>query len=254
MVLSVLIMSIMGIIVFGLSSVVINNIVLSRHYDHAMRAYYGAESSIEQALYEARKLDRVLLEDSGELPNGVNWVRQIDATQDYAFFVEIPKDKFIQLDLFDVDDPACLSENTTGVVCDWESMNITWEGTGSLQATLTSWDTGNVIDYDPESFEEVQYISASSPWVLNDLEAQKNYRLKLKAIVDDVQNVQIQLFDQDNTVGDIVQIPNFLTLYGRGTYGQNRQALQVSIPRKAPLSSLYDFVIFSEDDIVKELE
>lgn len=253
MVISVLIMSIMGVIVFALSTSVIQQIDFSQNIDNATLAYYGAESSMEQALYDARKLNIIHLQDSGEFSNNVTWKRTIDPTQEFMQFKKIPKNTFVQVDLFDADDPSCSSVETTRIACDWESMNLEWEGDGTVELTITSWVADSVIDYNPEQYTEVRYISATTPWILNDLESGKNYRLKIKSLLDDISLVTLTLYAEDNAIGDIVSIPNFLTIYGEGSYRHNKQALTVKIPRKVPLSSLYDYVIFSEDDIVKEL-
>lgn len=253
MVISVLIMSIMSVVVFALSTLLMRQIDFSQNLDNATLAYYGAESSMEEALYDARKQDIVTLEQEGEFTNNVTWKREITPVQENIVYPKIEKNTFIELDLFDVEDPSCSSFESTGVACNWESMNIDWEGAGSIQLTITSWETAATIDVDPENIEEDRYISASSPWLLNDLQAFKNYRIKIKALYDTVENVTVTLYDEDNASGSIVSIPNFLTITGQGSYRKNKQALRVRIPRQAPLSSLFDFVIFSEDDIVKEL-
>ena len=253
MVISVLLMSIMSVIAFGLSTVIIKQVDFSRNLDNAVLAYYGAESSMEQTLYDARKRNLVILEDDGELQNGVTWNRVINPVQEELTFPSILENRFVQVDLFDPDDPSCNSAASTGITCNWESGIISWEGTGSIELTITSWDTSEVINFGTEEIEEQEYLAASSPWVINDLDAYRNYRFKIKSIFGDIENVSLSLYEQDNGSGKIVPVPNYLTIRGEGKYRNNKQALSVRVPRKAPLSSLYDYVLFSEEDIVKEL-
>lgn len=253
MVISVLLMSIMSVVAFGLSTVIIKQVDFSRNFDYALLAYYGAESSMEQTLYDARKRDLVILEDGGTLTNDVEWSRIIDPVQEELTFQEILENRFVQVDLFDPDDVLCESVATTGIECLWESMIVTWEGTGSIETTVTRWDTGEIVSFGVDDIEEEEYLAASSPWILNDLESYNNYRLKIKAVFGDVENLTLTLYDQDNGSGEIVAVPNYLTIRGEGEYRSNKQALSVRVPRKAPLSSLYDYVLFSEEDIVKEI-
>lgn len=253
LVISVLIMSIMGVIVFSLSTYVIRQIDFSHNLDNAMLAYYAAESSMEEALYDVRKSDSVKLSEDGVFSNKVNWRRVIVPVKDDLTFPIIEKNKFVQLDLFDTDDLSCSSGVETSIYCDWESMLLTWEGDGGLQVTITSWARDSEISFDPDSLNEVKYISASSSWLINELDSSMNHRVKIKAVTDDVSDVKVTLFKEDNAFGGVVPVPNFLTIKGEGISGKNHQVLTVTVPRKAPLSSLYDYVLFSEEDIVKEL-
>lgn len=252
MAISVLIMSIMSIVVFSLSNVVLKQIDLSRNFDNSLLAYYGAESGIEEGIFDVRKLDLAKSQSNGEFLNGVIWNRVVIPTKEEVVFKKIERNKFVQLDLFDQDDPSCGSGDENGVYCNWESMSLQWEGDATLDLQITTWTPTSAIDYEAQNKKEVKYILATSPLILNDLEFFKLHRIKIKSLFDDIQNLKVVLYSEDDKNGKIVPIPNFLTIKSTGKSRLNKSSLLVEILRKTPLSSLYDYVIFSEDDITKE--
>lgn len=70
-----LILSVVMAISVGLSSIIITELKISTDVDKSSRAYYAAESGIEEALYLLRKERRApeSLSGSGELGNGASF-------------------------------------------------------------------------------------------------------------------------------------------------------------------------------------
>jgi hypothetical protein len=48
-----------------------------------------------------------------------------------------------------------------------------------------------------------------------------------------------------------VAIPARIVLNSTGKYSTVRQAIRVTMPRRSPMSGLYDYVLFSECSLVK---
>lgn len=252
LVLTLLIMSIMAVIALTLSVVIINQLKFSQNIDNAMNAYYGAESGIELGLYETRKLDLTQDYSTGMFDNGVEWERRVELLRDEITFNRILENKSIQLDLFDPDNPECNSVGDNAIECINESMIVTWDGQVNLEISYTEWPIGPIVNWSPTEQTEKRFIATTSPYVLNTLKTDHNYRVKVKPLFDDVENLSITLYNQDDGLGDIVPIPNFLVINGVGSFRNSKQGIRVDVPRKIPLSPLFDYVIFSEDDVIKE--
>ncbi|MFA6354059.1 MAG: hypothetical protein WCW93_03955, partial [Candidatus Paceibacterota bacterium] len=52
-------------------------------------------------------------------------------------------------------------------------------------------------------------------------------------------------------INDQIDIPSRLIIASQAVYGNSQQIVRVHAPMRAPLSGLYDFVLFSEQEIVK---
>ncbi len=246
LVLSLIMLTVMLAVTVGLSSAFVTELRLSKNLDEAVFSYYGAESGIEYGMYDARKTDLSLnTSDSGIFDNNVEWTRD---TTDYIEFLsldEILEDRSIQLDFYNHDNPATAS----GVA----SLVFDWDGAGSWALIkVTSWTPAASIDWSTKS--DVEYLRAvsASTYTIN-LTSTKAYSVKMKALYNNMSNVTVTAYDGADGTGNTVDIPNFLDITGTGEYGNSKQAINVRIPRGIPLSSLYNYVIFSEESLVKEL-
>ncbi len=255
MVITVMILAVMSVIVFSLSIIMNRQIDFTKNLDYSLLAYYGAESSLEQALFEARKLDIISLSKQGVLLNNVKWKRDIQTTKNGLFFKKVLKNKSVQVDLFDPDNLSCVN-STIGVNCNWDSLKLEWQGGGTILLTITEWQASNFINFNIEknTVKTVRLLNVTTPWIINSIKPQTNYRLKIKPLFNDIYNLKIHIYSKDDAEGIEIPIPNYLTIKALGEYKQNKQALKVTVPRNTPLSNLYDYVLFSQEDIKKEVK
>ncbi len=248
LVLAVILMTVMLAVVIGLSRAFVTELRLSKNLDDAVFSYYGAESGIEYGMYDARKTDLSLSGSttSGTFANNVQWTRTTDDEIASLSLSQISQDKSVQLDFYNQDDPT--------VASGLGSLVFNWDGAGSWALIkVTSWTPAATIDWSTKS--DVEYLRAVSgvDYSIN-LTSTKAYSIKIKALYSNMTDVTVVAYDGADGTGTQVPIPNFLDITGVGQYGNSKQAINVSMTRGLPLSSLYNYVIFTEESLVKELE
>lgn len=229
------------------SRLVINEVLQSVQLDRSIVAFYAAEAGVERALYQARNddfdADAISLL-AADLPNNSSYQLVAKDTED-ALYASLAQDDSYQVDLFDASGLSALDNPI-------RSLRVSWTGAGSwLEIKWTAWTTGGVID-NPQS----AYISqVSSPYTvqLNDSTVYL-YRVRIIARNAPASNIQITAY---NSLGAQVPIPGRASIKGLGKYPvgspkASTQAILVTMPQQSPVSGLYDYVLYSEEDIKKE--
>jgi hypothetical protein len=74
------------------------------------------------------------------------------------------------------------------------------------------------------------------------------YRVRLRAEHGTLRDVVVKAFDRFNQQA---KVPGRVVVDGYGEFGGIVQRVTVRVPRRSPLSSLFDFAIFSECSLVK---
>jgi hypothetical protein len=231
----------------GMGHIIISELQQSILIDHAIIAYYAAESALESSLYQIRSLETPLtsLPLSGTLDNGATW--ELDWSYEQTDInTNIPENTTYQLDLFDPDDLSWFPNI--------EALRFVWEGSGKLEIAYISWVPGASITWPQEDYYAESPISFVSPAIvytaLDDLHA---YRIRLKAVDGDIDNLNITGWSDDGLLPGTQQpLPSHITLNARGSYGKSRQAISATTPRFNQLSGIFDFVLFSEQQVTKE--
>lgn len=236
------------------TTIVISNLVQSslketRYVASAGAAYYAAESGLEKALYNIRKID--FLPKDGDCHVGFDCELSVDDKATAELSLNLKKNDTIQFDLFSLEDNS-LSDNA-------ESMGLTWDGDDTwLEVSLAVWDKGGVIDWQTQSAPFVKddlnvqkYLYSSGPAINNALSANKNYRVRVKALYGEAQNLKIKLSNADNLLGAPLAFPNFLKIKTVGSDHNSTQTIKAEMPRFSPLGGVFDYVLFSEEKIVK---
>lgn len=232
-----------------ISNLIQNSIKETSFVSSAAAAYYAAESGIEKALFDIRKQDVLPTNGDCGVENDCELI--IDDKSTAELDLELKKDQTIQFDLFNFEDNSLSSKA--------ESMGLSWTGADSwLEATLTSWDVGSVIDWQQptapfakEDLNVQKYLYSQGSAINNALSANKNYRVRVKALYGGAIDLKIKLFNTDNLLGQQLAFPNFLTIKAIGSDRDSTQTVTVAMPRFTPLGGLFDYVIFSEDKLVK---
>jgi hypothetical protein len=232
-----------------ISNLIQNSIKETGFVSSAMSAYYAGESGLEKALFDIRKQD--ILPKNGDC--GVSYACEltIDDQSTAELDLELKKDQTVQFDLFNFDDNSLSGKA--------ESMGLSWLSNGSwLEVTTVAWDVGVAIDwqqptvpFDKEDLNVQKYLYSSGTSINNALSANKNYRVRVKALYDDAQDLKIKLFNTDNLLGQQLAFPNFLNIKVVGSDRDSTQTIVAEMPRWSPLAGLFDYVIFSEVQLVK---
>lgn len=248
LVIAILLMTVMLAVAVGLSNAFVTELKLSSNLDDAVYSYYGAESGIEYGLYDARKTDLTLAASTATdtFANGVQWTRTTDDTVPSLSLVQIEEDKSVQLDFFDPDDPSVAS-GLGSIVIDWSGASGSW-----TLVKITSWTPAASVDWSTKADQEYLRADSAASFIIN-LTSSKAYKIKIKALHANMNSVNITAYDGADATGSTVDIPNFLDITGEGEFGTSHQAINVSMPRGIPLASLYNYVIFTEESLTKEL-
>lgn len=261
--LSLLVLSSVVIAAAGLGSLILSSLQQTRIIDSAIIAYYAAESSVEEALYLLRRgedVDPASLStaDPQPLGNGATWQRQVGLGESVVR-TEIPRDSFQEFTLFDPDamfnEAANRGLDIAKIVVDWAPE----AGCGTvdlpcprLNVTVLQWQR-ELIAWSENAAKTSVYTSTpeeprSSATIALDDPLNRFYKLRLRADDADLRDVAVSFYD---SADQLTNVPGRVLIQATGDYGGTRQQLTVRLPRKPPLSGIFDFAIFSECSVVK---
>lgn len=226
----------------GLGSLILNMLQQTKVVDQSAVAYYAAETGIEESLYNARKTGNLPESFASRIVGDSTWSSRVSDTKE-IIYATIPKDEFIEINLFDPNDP--IADN------DIYRVEIDWSDSCSdcsvLRATMVGWLPGSPIFWVPNA-ETRSYDFMVRPADMITGPSNKLYKLRLRARNADLEDVVIRAYDSsDNPVG----LPGRVEIDVTGEFGETRRRLFASMLRGAPLSGIYDFVLFSECSLVK---
>jgi len=261
--LALLVLSSVVIASSGLGSLILNSLQQSRIIDSSIMAYYAAEGAAEQAIYSVRKtelgvnwaLDLSVPQDSAvKLHNGTTWFRSV-VGKEQVVNTMIPRDSFYEVALYDPDQEDQPLDEQMGVVrLDWS--NEPCEGEEdicpSLLVTLVRWDPLSEI-WSEEATTTWRFASKASGETSTqpiNVEPGYLYKMRLRAEDADIKDIKVSAYT-DETQAVHVDLPGRIRIDAYGTFGSTRQHLAVRLPRRTPLSGLYDFALFSECSLVK---
>jgi hypothetical protein len=259
--LAMLIMSGIIAVSTATSRLILNEFLQSLQLDKATVAFYAAEAGVEKSLFEVRKKDfsPEELAGSGLLSNQASY-ELITKDNESVLYASLDQDETYQLDLFDNDSLQALSSPI-------RSIRISWEGPGSyLEVTWRAWKTDGSIQQSGNLYTDGAYISqASSPYYFQFYDSSVYlYRVRISARGAAVNNMAISAYGNLNPVANCnpltacqVSIPGRVSIkaigeYPDGSLNASRQAILTTMPQTSPLAGLYDYVLFSEEEIKKE--
>ncbi len=260
----------------GSSVLVVNELRQSQSLDESLSAAYAAEAGIEDGLYVVkakRPIDtlanaKTALDSNayrGSFSNFAAWSRTAD-TEDTFVVNHLRPDQTATLDLFNPDD-------ATGAF-GMQSLLVKWNddcgGQTWLETTVLTWEASSALSFDPATqrvFKQTNAcVNATGHCVdipLNGLEghqfqATHVYRLGFRALATtgasvncSVENLSVKVYPQPNQAGIPIPLPARVVVKSTGSYARSKQALNATVPWRAPVSGLLNFVIFSEEPIEK---
>lgn len=266
--LSTLIVSALFSSVIYISALSLRQISQAVNTDNAFIAFYTAESSNEQAVYYIRNklyeniedlnLDEKIFTDSNSSVS-----REL-SDEVYGIFTGIKKDKFFQADMFDVDDVNYIS-NISYLELNW---NDTCSGDSWLELTANEWSSGDSINWflginqshvQKTLLNNASYLKSDNTQIENiggsTLQTSKLYQFRLKALYCDIYNLRFAAYD---SLGNMLPFKNIFNIksvgeYPAGSTKANRQALSTNLRKFSPLSGLFDYVLFSEKSLIKDI-
>ncbi|MFH1226194.1 MAG: hypothetical protein V1684_02845 [bacterium] len=239
----------------GMAFIVINEIQQSRDVDYSVIAYYAAEAGVEQGLFLLRKSGMAIHDlEIGEserviLDNGASWVRPVENGEPQIFGA-IERDATLSVDLYDADslseDPEIGSIKIDG-----------YDDTAWLETTLVEWPVGSGLTWGNQLQQTVyksihSFVPGEDICVTNPPQTGYAYRLRIKALYDDVEDpLIVTVWGDDQCSTGNKDILGRIVITGIGSYSHSLQAVKVSLPRYSPLSSVFDYIVFSEESLSK---
>lgn len=239
------------------TSVAVGTIVTSalrggKRADNVALASYASESAVEEFLFDVRRRDRVPSSASGALPNGATWERTVETTVP-ELTLTLTRDRVEQLDLFDA--AGTLAETNIRFL---EIVPIgTPDPAAWLEVTWVPW-IGERQEWAPAVARPAIGPSELRPeGVTVDLGAlpagvdggrPSAYRVRFRALHADVGTVRVRAMDGSRAA---VALPARIRAVVHGTVGGAQYATVVELPPRQPLAPVFDYVLFSECDIVK---
>jgi hypothetical protein len=245
---ALLIMSSVVIGSIGIGTLIFDLLQQTRITDSSTLAFYAAESGIEQSLFNARRTGKIPDSygelEANNLANITKWWGSATGTTE-IIYTEINENDFIEVDLYDPDAPA-IATNIDHVEVIWSDSCV---GCSVLRASVASWLPGAQITWteDTARFDHpFEFIGGFAELSLGP--PTKLYKLRLRAKNNTLENVVIRAHD---SLENVQSIPGRLTIDLIGQHLDVRRRLIATLPRSAPLSGIFDFVIFSECSLVK---
>ncbi len=258
--LSLLILS--GVLSVGaiMAGVVIREIRQSQSLDRAIVSYYAAESGAEHALFDWRKYDdNSRFSNCDELIDQVNW--QCSASRQSVNELVFNLDQ-IQIKEIPLYQPGNLSQSAgiSKAVISWNDANPSPLNSDEpwLEVSLLGWPAGSSLDFE-NNREIVRRVFACSPLVAGGKECStvivdnfipsNSYIVRIRPLYDDVSQVTVKFYDSLDNLVDLstyILAANFT-----GEYRSIKQAIRLQLPITDPASAMFDFIIFSEEDIDK---
>lgn len=258
-----------------LSNLVIRSIQQTRLIDQSMQAYYGAESGAERALYQVRRREAIpdcadltlgscneingtcsfnsdvacITATNGALALGSGWNASV--ANETSTEILLKKGGSFQLDLFSPYQASAANINQVVVESDASDLILYSEFTNITN--ILNVGLSNCQNQPPVFKGFIQTPAAIGSLDGRSILAECSYSFRLNYPLDsggEQSLITITVFNQDSN--EQLPIPSRLIITTSAVFGKSYQSLTIKTPIRPPVSGLYDFVLFSEQPVVKQ--
>lgn len=270
LIVSLMILLVMIVSVIALSRIISGEVKMTRNFDNAIVSYYLAESGMEEALF--------YLKYSKEIDDFNNYFDQLDDTQSAKFLDNDKEKSYIfslattTIEYFEAFDlsttspakvdivgfggsiPSAASTLPTAYDLAWSIEDCYGGGHASdkLEISYTSlYKSGTTLKSETkQTFINCGCSSGSDSCDLftsADLANNKFFYFTLTPLDGDVAYVKLT----PKLGGGQSYLPGFAKIQVSGFYRQSVYHMTADLPVYAPLSNVFNYVVFSEEDIEK---
>lgn len=253
--------------VIVLGTLVISSIRRSQLQSSAFSAYYAAESIIERALYDLRK-EKKQVSGGGSIEADLDSSTCMDAyniddiSSDFscaggieyetqAYFSSIKKNQSVQVSIVDpegVDIGAGVNE----VRVDCKDAN---SGGNTLWIEVTAFAIASGIDWLPDASKTEKVLgacpSAGNTITVTGFDTASSYVIKVSALYDDAKDIYVKAYGSGGAQQDIGGYFDITATVNYSAF--TSQEIRVQIPSVSTVSSLFDYVVYSEATITKDV-
>jgi len=205
--------------------------------DQSVVSYYLAEIGVERGAFYFRKHGETL----GAGDCGISDCSLEVELEDRGDIGFVAKDQSVQIDIYH---PT--------ITPDIQYLYATWSDDGvfpdpTLEVSWAGWDAASFGDPIRRTLSD----GLGSQVNLYDAGVYNFFRVRIRPIIDDIQYLQITAWDGVPFASNQETIPGTAEIKAIGSYGNSRQAVAITTTHLNPLSGLYDYVLFSEEEILK---
>jgi len=253
-----------GGIVGGLTVavLVVSEIRQARSLDNALIGYYDAEGGLEQSLYDIRQAQLCTQEFTGDDPCDANDFNTCQPNTNCK--VKINPSSEILVPLISVDDTFSLDiepgDGVTAIEVSWSPLDR--DHLSYLEVSFLNIESlgGSVVvrpnlgvpyycnqeaGYDEATNSCTLLLFSDSDGYTNSANS-KTYQVRFKSLAYPINKLRIQ---PETPLGS--HFSGYLNVSSRSQKINIRQQLTTSVPSQLPVYGFPDYVIFSEQDIVK---
>ncbi len=272
LIMSLMILLVMVISVIALSRVIVGEIKMTRNFDNSIVSFYMAESAMEEALF--------YLKYSKQIGNFVDYFDQLDDAQDQVFLTgDFEKSYLFSLttttasyfEAFDISTsspakadivqadatiPTVASYLPTAYDLEW-SIDNCYAGGHASDRMEVSYSSLYKSGPDLKSETQQTFVTcgcnsssdACNLFTSSSLADNKFYYFTFRPLDDEVSYLKFTPKLADLSA----HWPGQVTIQVSGFYRQSTYHMTASRPVYAPLSNVFNYVVFSEEDIEKGL-
>lgn len=261
-----------------LTVLIFNSILSTTSYSLAKRSTYAAESGVEQAMYflqAARVSKTVGVEETVDFINTLTATEAdpttdfiddaeytVEATADNDFVVtDVPANESVTLDFFDEDYTSGYSvipiSGLSTIFVGWnEDAACTVPGNSRVELSYSYWLPDYWQDLDNPDYQ-TRYVITCPGSGASGLDCDYNglgvddvyiYSLRVKSLDCDLTDVSIGAYD---SASNLLTTHNNVTITGTGTLSNSQQVSGATSLWRTPLNNYFDYVLFSDEDLVK---
>lgn len=285
--LALIIMTTVTATALGASAIIIEELQQTESYDQAVAAGYAAESGLENGLFlvkERRSLNPTITElqadlKSSSVPGEDNDWERTSSLDDQFSVVRLPTETTTHLDFVDPVDPS-VGEGCGATGSCVQSIEIVYSdrcdgypsehGFSNLEITMLPLLAPGAASLDvSKEVHACNYVPATgfcARIVLNaidavDINPDSYYRFSFTTLSPGVgpdsagqsctiENLTVRAWSKPGGAGFKIPVSTRMIIKSVGSFGRSQQALTAQVPMRAPASGLFNYVVFSETDLV----
>ncbi|MFC1687771.1 pilus assembly PilX N-terminal domain-containing protein [Patescibacteria group bacterium] len=269
---SLLILSIVTLIGLGITAVITRELRLSQNIGHSVAAFYASESGVERGLYRVKEgktrddavgdvVSDIQAYTSTSFDSGAEYDNEAtDFTSTDE--VDILENESIQIDYTELN-PPWVGAGIDSWEFEWDDVNSTAE---RLEVTFIGWRETPNFDLTENTFKLIIDTTAGNQKIINsigpDLDPfrDKFYRVRIKALGSDsvdttetVKKVKLSAWTLGDGGGVLVNSSTSIVVQATGQKQRFNQSLTAIVPWQTALSGIFDFVLFTEYDLLKNV-
>ena len=254
---AVVIMVVVAAIAFSLIIVIINSVRSLTVVLDASKAYYAAETGLENSLFvineerQAKGSLSVAVASSSSLAsplenNSSYEIKTVTSTDDSITFGLLDQLDVAEVNYLNPDDPS------VSVVSSPATTTLTWTDStdcatpAQVEVSVAQWQYG----YWSATPDQVTKVISDTGSETVGMISNYLYRVRARTLNCALEEITISATENGPPV---IPVPIYgeIAITSLGEAGRSQAALQARTTWQAPVYSLYDFALFSECDIIK---